>query len=442
MIDGLFDLEEAGTNIRTEIVAGVTTFMTMSYIIFVQPAVLGAAGMNPGAVMVATCLSSAIAMVLMAVLTNYPIALAPAMGHNFFFSYIVVLTLGYTWQVALGSVFIAGLVFILLSTVGLREKLMIVLPDCLKNGIPVGIGLLIALVGLEWSGIVVGHQVTYVTLGNLKSAPTLVSVFGLLLIALLLALKIRGAILFGIIATSILGLLVGIIEFEGVISAPPSIMPTMLKLQFPNVVKDPNLLTVIFIFLFLDMFDTIGTLIGVGQQSGLMVDGKLPRARQALLTDAISTSAGALLGTSTITAYIESASGISAGGRTGLANIVTALLMVGAIFFHPIIEMVGAGYKINDGVTLYPVIAPALIIVGGLMFKNIVNVDWDDFTESIPAFLTLIMMPLAFSITEGISIGVISYSLLKLCTGKRKEVHWLIYLFAILFIARYIWLME
>lgn len=442
MIDGLFDLEEAGTNIRTEIVAGVTTFMTMSYIIFVQPAVLGAAGMNPGAVMVATCLSSAIAMVLMAVLTNYPIAFAPAMGHNFFFSYIVVLTLGYTWQVALGSVFIAGIIFILLSTVGLREKLMIVLPDCLKNGIPVGIGLLIALVGLEWSGIVVGHQVTYVTLGNLKSTPTLISVFGLLLIALLLALRIRGAILFGIIATTILGLLVGIIEFKGVVSAPPSIMPTLLKLQFPNVFKDPNLLTVIFIFLFLDMFDTIGTLIGVGQQSGLMVDGKLPRARQALLTDAISTSAGALLGTSTITAYIESASGISAGGRTGLTNIVTALLMVGAIFFHPIIEMVGAGHKIDDGVTLYPVIAPALIIVGGLMFKNIVNVDWDDFTESIPAFLTLIMMPLAFSITEGISIGVISYSLLKLFTGKRKEVHWLIYLFAILFIVRYIWLTE
>ncbi len=442
MIDGLFDLEEAGTDIRTEIVAGVTTFMTMSYIIFVQPAVLGAAGMNPGAVMVATCVASAIAMVLMAVLSNYPIALAPAMGHNFFFSYIVVLTLGYTWQVALGSVFIAGLVFVLLSTVGLREKLMIVLPDCLKNGIPVGIGLLIALVGLEWSGIVVGHQVTYVTLGNLKSTPTLLSVFGLLLIALLLALRIRGAILFGIVATSLLGLIVGIIKFKGILAAPPSILPTMLKLQFPNVFKDPNLLTVIFIFLFLDMFDTIGTLIGVGQQSGLMVDGKLPRARQALLTDAISTSAGALLGTSTITAYIESASGISAGGRTGLTNIVTALLMLGAIFFHPVIEMVGAGYKLQDGVTLYPVIAPALIIVGSLMFKNIVNVDWDDFTESIPAFLTLIMMPLAFSITEGISIGVISYSLLKLFTGKRKEVHWLIYLFTILFIARYIWLME
>ena len=264
----------------------------------------------------------------------------------------------------------------------------------------------------------------------------------MLLIALLLALRIRGAILFGIMATTVLGLVIGIIEFKGIVSSPPSIMPTMLKLQFPNVFKDPNLLTVIFIFLFLDMFDTIGTLIGVGQQSGLMVDGKLPRARQALLTDAVSTSAGALLGTSTITAYIESVSGISAGGRSGLTNVVTALLMVAAIFFSPVIQMIGAGYKSDEGVTLYPVIAPALIIVGSMMFKNIIEVEWDDYTESIPAFLTLLVMPLAFSITDGISIGVISYSLLKLFTGKRKEVHWLVYLFAILFIARYIWLMD
>ncbi|MFQ5787338.1 MAG: NCS2 family permease [Thermodesulfobacteriota bacterium] len=442
MIERLFHLKESGTNVRVETVAGVTTFMTLSYIIFVQPAVLGAAGMNPGAVMVATCLSSAFAMVLMAFLANYPIALAPAMGHNFYFSYIVVLTLGYSWQVALGAVFIAGIAFILLSSVGLRETLMNVLPGCLKNGIPVGIGLLIALVGLEWSGIVVSHPSTYVTLGNLKSSPTLLALFGLAVMAILFALNFRGLILFGIIATTIGGLFFGLIEFKGIVSAPPSISPTLFKLQIPNVFTNPNLITVIFIFLFLDLFDTVGTLIGVGQQSGLMVDGKLPKARQALLTDAISTSVGALLGTSTITAYIESASGISAGGRTGLANIVTALFMLLALFFTPLIQMVGAGYKLNDDITLYPVIAPALIIVGSMMFKNIVNVDWDDYTESIPAFLTLIMMPLAFSITEGISMGVISYTLLKLVTGKGKKVHWLIYLFAVLFMVRYIWLME
>lgn len=439
MLKGLFDLKEHDTTMGREVVAGLTTFMTMSYIIFVQPAVMGAAGMDPGAVMVATCISSALGTVLMAVLANYPIALAPAMGHNFYFTYIVVLTLGYSWQNALGAVFVAGLVFILLSTVGLRETLMNVLPGCLKNGIPVGIGLLIALVGLEWSGIVTGHAVTYVTLGDITSTPTLVAILGLVVMAVLFALRIRGAILIGILVTAAAGLFTGIVEFEGVVSAPPSIAPTLLKLEIPNVFRDPQLITVIFVFLFLDLFDTIGTLIGVSQQGGLMRDGKLPRARQALLSDAIATCGGAVLGTSTVTSYIESASGISAGGRTGLTGIVVAILFLLAIFFSPVVHMIGAGY-VSGGVTLYPVIAPALIIVGAMMFRNIVNVDWDDYTESIPAFLTLVMMPLAFSITEGISFGVISYVLLKLVSGKGKRVHWLLYLFAVLFVARYIWL--
>lgn len=439
MLESLFGLKEQDTNPAREVVAGLTTFMTMSYIIFVQPAVMGAAGMDPGAVMVATCLSSALGTVLMALLANYPIALAPAMGHNFYFTYIVVLTLGYTWQQALGAVFIAGLVFILISTVGLRETLMNVLPGCLKNGIPVGIGLLIALVGLEWSGIVTGHAVTYVTLGDLTSKPTLIAILGLVIMAVLFALGIRGAILIGILASSAAGLLTGIVEFKGVLSAPPSVAPTLLKLDIPNVFEDPHLITVIFVFLFLDLFDTIGTLIGVGQQGGLMREGKLPRARQALLSDAIATCGGAVLGTSTVTSYIESASGISAGGRTGLTAIVVALLFLLALFFSPLVHMIGAGY-VSGGATLYPVIAPALIIVGCMMFRNIVNVDWDDYTESIPAFLTLVMMPLAFSITEGISFGVVSYVLLKVVSGKGKRVHWLLYLFAALFVARYIWL--
>lgn len=439
MLESLFGLKEQDTNPAREVVAGLTTFMTMSYIIFVQPAVMGAAGMDPGAVMVATCLSSALGTVLMALLANYPIALAPAMGHNFYFTYIVVLTLGYTWQQALGAVFIAGLVFILISTVGLRETLMNVLPGCLKNGIPVGIGLLIALVGLEWSGIVTGHAVTYVTLGDLTSKPTLIAILGLVIMVVLFALGIRGAILIGILASSAAGLLTGIVEFKGVLSAPPSVAPTLLKLDIPNVFEDPHLITVIFVFLFLDLFDTIGTLIGVGQQGGLMREGKLPRARQALLSDAIATCGGAVLGTSTVTSYIESASGISAGGRTGLTAIVVALLFLLALFFSPLVHMIGAGY-VSGGATLYPVIAPALIIVGCMMFRNIVNVDWDDYTESIPAFLTLVMMPLAFSITEGISFGVVSYVLLKVVSGKGKRVHWLLYLFAALFVARYIWL--
>ena len=439
MLERLFSLKEHNTNTRTEFMAGITTFMTMSYIIFVQPAVLGAAGMDPGAVMLATCLSAAVGCVLMAFLANYPIALAPGMGQNFYFSYIVVLTLGYSWQETLGAVFIAGIVFVLLSTVGLREAIMNILPDCLKNSIPVGIGLLIALVGLEWSGMVVSHPITYVTLGDLTSTPVLLSIFGLLIMAILFALKLRGAILIGFLATAIAGLIIGLIEFKGVFSAPPSLAPTLFQLEIPNVFINPDLITVVFVFLFLDIFDTVGTLIGVGQPAGLMEHGKLPKARQALLSDAVSTSAGALLGTSTVTAYIESTTGISAGGKTGLTNIVVAVLFIAAIFINPIVQLIGAGHAIGD-LTLYPVIAPALIIVGCMMFKNIVNIDWEDYTESIPAFLTLLMMPLAFSITEGISFGVISYVLLKVISGKGKRIHWLLYLFAILFVARYIWL--
>ena len=440
MIEKLFQLQASGTTVKREIVAGCTTFMTLSYIIFVQPTVLSAAGMDSGAVMAATCITSAFAMVLMALLANYPIALAPGMGHNFYFTFTVCLTLGIAWQQALGAVFIAGLVFVLLSFVGLREKVMGILPIPLRNAIPAGIGLLIALVGLEWAGLIVDHPATYVTLGSLKSAPVLLSVFGLVVIAILFALNVRGAILIGILASTVVGLIVGLVKFEGVVSAPPSIAPTFFKLQIPNIFVNPELIAIIIIFIFLDLFDTVGTLVGVGQQAGLMVDGKLPRARQALFSDAVATSTGALLGTSTVTSYIESASGISAGGRTGLTNIVTAILMLLALFFSPLIKMVGAGYAVSENMTLYPVIAPALIIIGCLMLKNVVSINWDDFTESIPAFLTLLMMPLTVSITEGIAFGFISYALLKLVSGQGRQVHWLIYLFAVLFVARYIWL--
>ena len=440
MLEKLFRLQESGTTVKREIVAGCTTFMTLSYIIFVQPAVLSAAGMDPGAVMAATCITSAFAMVLMAFLANYPIALAPGMGHNFYFTFTVCLTLGVSWQNALGAVFIAGVLFILLFFVGLREKVMTILPVSLRNAIPAGIGLLIALVGLEWAGLIVDHPATYVTLGDLKSPPALLSLFGIIVIAILFALKVRGAILVGILASTIVGLITGMVKFQGVVSAPPSIAPTFLQLQIPNILVDPKMISVIFIFIFLDLFDTVGTLVGVGEQGGFMVDGKLPRARQALLSDAVATSAGALLGTSTVTSYIESASGISAGGRTGLTSIVTAVLMLLALFFNPLIKMVGAGVPVGENTFLYPIVAPALIIIGSLMLKNVVSIDWDDMTESIPAFLTLLLMPLTISITEGIAFGFISYALLKLVTRQGRQVHWLIYLFAVLFVARYIWL--
>ncbi len=442
MFERLFHLQDSGTNIKREVVAGCTTFMTLSYIIFVQPAILAdpnGAGMNADAVMVATCIASAFAMVLMAFLTNYPIALAPAMGLNVYFSFTVCAKLGVAWQQALGIVFIAGILFILLSSIGLRETVMNILPTSLRNAIAIGIGLFISLIGLEWAGIIVSAPVTYVTLGSLKSAPVLLSLFGIAVISILLALNVRGAILIGILASTIVGLIAGVVKYQGIVAAPPSISPTFLKLQFPNIFAAPHLITVVFVFIFIDMFDTVGTLVGVSQQAGLMVDGKLPKARQALLTDAVATSAGALLGTSTVTSYIESASGISAGGRTGLTNIVTAVLMLLALFFNPLMKMVGAAYPLN-GMLLRPIVAPALIVVGSMMLKNVVHIDWDDITEAIPAFLTLLIMPLAYSITEGIAFGFISYALLKLVSGKGKEVHWLIYLFALLFIARYIWL--
>ena len=394
--------------------------------------------------MTATCISSALAMVLMAFLANYPFALAPAVGHNVYFAFTVcgLATMGgfgYSWQQALGAVFIAGVLFILLSFVGLRQTVMDILPVSLRNAIPVGIGLLIALVGLEWARIVKASPATYVTLGDLKSAPALLSLFGLGLISVLLVLNTNGAILIGILVSTAIGLLTGMIKYQGIVSAPPSVAPTFLKLQL-NIFAEPKLLMAVAVFFFLDLFDTVGTLVSVGQQSGLMVNGKLPKARQALLSDAVATSTGALLGTSTVTTYIESASGISAGGRTGLTNIVTALLMLLALFFHPLIKTVGAGYPIGENMFLYQVIAPALIIAGSMMLRNVIYIDWDDVTESLPAFLTMLMMPLTFSITEGIAFGFISYALLKLVKGKGRQVHWLIYFFAVLFIGRYIWL--
>jgi len=440
MIERIFGLKKAGTTLQRELSGGLATFMTMAYIIFVQPAVLGAAGMDPGAVMVATCLATAFATFLMAFLANYPIAQAPAMGHNFFFAYTVVLTLRYTWQQALGAIFISGLLFIALSFVGLRERLVNSIPATLKNGIAAGIGLLIAVVGLEWAGIVVHNPGTLVGMGKLSSPPVLLSLLGLTVMAILLTLGARSAILAGILTTLIVGLMTGMVHYQGIIGPVPSLAPTLFKLDIVNALR-PDMLSIIFVFFFLTMFDTVGTLIGVSEEAGfLKADGSLPRARQALLSDAIGTTSGALLGTSTVTSYIESAVGVSAGARTGLANVVTGLMFLLAIFFAPLVKMIGGGIKVGDGLVLYPVIAPALIIVGCFMLKNISHVNWNDFSEAVPAFLTIILMPFTFSITEGIAFGFISYTVLKAVQGKIREVPLLVSGFAILFLIRYIFL--
>lgn len=431
-----FNLAANGTTVRTEVLAGITTFLTMAYIVFVQPAVLGAAGMDPGAVFTATCIATAVATLLMAFLANYPIAVAPAMGHNFFFTYTVVLAGGTPWPVALGAVAIAGIVFILTAGIGLREKAITAVPESLKYAIVVGIGLLIALIGLEWSGIVVDNPGTLVGIGNLHAPPTLLALGTLAVTAVLMARGVKGALLIGMLVATVGGLAWGLIQFQGVVSAPPSLAPTFMQLDIRGALT-PAMIDVVFVFFFLALFDSIGTLIGVTSRMGVMKDGTFPRARQALLADAAGTVVGAGLGTSTVTAYIESATGVAEGGRTGLANVVTAALFLLALFFSPLVRMIGGGYTAGDGLTLYPVIAPALIIVGVMMMHGAKEIPWDDFTEALPAFLAIIVMPLTVSITDGIAFGFISMAVLKLATGRGRELHTLTYVFAGLLLIRY-----
>ncbi|MFH1791480.1 MAG: NCS2 family permease [Candidatus Omnitrophota bacterium] len=451
VVDSIFRIQASGSTIKTEILSGVTTFVTMAYIIFVQPAILSMCGMDFNAVMVATCVSAAIGCFAMGFIANYPIALAPAMGHNVYFVFVACPVLApilgqscpvRPWQAALGATFISGVIFMVCSFFGMRERIVNGVPVSLRNAIAVGIGLLIALVGFEWSGITVGHPVTYVALGKLNSPPVLLSLGGLAVISCLMALKVRGAILIGILATSAAGAFTGIVKYSGIFSSIPSMAPTFLKLNFTGLFH-AGFLEVIFVFFFLDLFDTVGTLIGVGEKAGLLVRGKLPRAEKALFADALATSTGAVMGTSTVTSYIESAAGVSQGGRTGLSAIVTGMLMLTAIFFRPIVSMIGSGYKMPDGTMLYPVIAPALIIVGCMMMTCVKGIKWDDYSESIPAFLAITVMPFCgFSITEGIAFGFISYSCLKLICGKGRDVDPIIYIFSVLFLLRYTFLMS
>jgi adenine/guanine/hypoxanthine permease len=437
MLQKLFKLKEHNTDLKTEIVAGITTFMTLSYIIFVQPTVLSACGMDFGAVLVATCVASAISTFLMGVYANYPVALAPGMGQNFFFAYTVVLKMGIPWEKALGAVFISGALFLLLSFFGFREKLIDGIPDSLKEAIAVGIGLFVAMIGFQWSGIIVGSPSTLVSLGSLRIAPVLLSLFGLLLTIILIAIKVRGALLWGILATALAGLPLGVVHYHGIVGRVPSLAPTFFKLDIPGAF-DLGLISVVFVFFFLALFDSVGTLIGVSSQAGLLVNGKLPRAKEALTADAFGSISGALFGTSTVTAYVESAAGVAEGGRTGFANIITGILMLASLFLYPLSRMAGDGFRLANGFQIYPVVAPALIVVGSMMLRNVRRIHWDDATEAIPAFLTMVIMPFAFSITEGIAFGFISYALLKLITGRGREVHGLVYLFAVLFIVRYI----
>ncbi len=435
-LDRWFKISENRSTVGTEMRAGLVTFLTASYIIFVQPAIMTQAGMDFGAVMTATCIASAIGCLIMGLWANYPIALAPGMGINFYFTFTVVLGQGINWQVALGAVFISGICLILLTLLRFREVIINSIPDDLKIGIAAGIGLFITFIGFVQGGLVTDHPATLVQLGNLKSLPALFTIGGVIVIAALLQRKIKGAILIGLAGMAVLGLPFGLVEYQGLISAPPSLGPTWMQLDILGAL-DLGLLTIVGVFLFVDLFDTAGTLVGIGHQGGFLKDGRLPRARKALMPDSVGTTAGAMLGTSTVTCYIESAAGVAEGGRTGLASVITALLFLLALLFSPLARMIGGGYSTEEGITLYPMTAPVLIIIGGMMAANIARIRWGQWDESLPAFLVLIGMPLTYSIADGMALGFISYPLIKILCGKARQVHWCMYVIALLFILRY-----
>ncbi len=438
-IDRFFLLTENKTDIPTEIRAGLATFLTASYIIFVQPAVLAQTGMDFGAVMTATCLSAALGCLIMGLWANYPIALAPGMGLNFYFTYTIVLGQGVAWETALGAVFCSGLVLIILTVLRVREFILNLIPDFLKTGIAAGIGLFIAFIGFVQGGLVVENPATLVKFGNLKSLPVIFTLSGVILIGVLLQKKVKGAILIGMLTLTLLGLPFGLVTFQGVITAPPAIGPTLMKMDILGAL-DLGLITVILVFVFVDLFDTAGTLVGISQQAGLLKQGKLPRATRAFLPDAVATTAGAAMGTSTVVCYIESSTGVAEGGRTGLTAVVVAGLFLLALFFSPIAQMIGGGISVEAGRTLYPITAPVLIIVGCLMASNLSQINWKQWDEALPAFLVFVGMPLTYSIADGMALGFITYPLLKIFSGKIKEVHPIMGLIAILFLLRYVML--
>ncbi|MBN1823813.1 MAG: NCS2 family permease [Endomicrobiales bacterium] len=438
-IEKYFRLSEHGTTVKTEVLAGLTTFMTMAYIIFVNPAMISQAGLDFGSAMIATCIAAGFATMFMGLYANYPIALAPGMGINAFFTYTVCLTMKIPWQTALGCVFIEGIIFLFLTLTNVRQALVDSIPSCLRYGTACGIGLFIAFIGLMDAGVIASHPATFVTLGNVTSTPVLLSAAGFLIACVLIIKNVRGALLWAILITAVLGIPLGVVDYQGIVSAPPSMSPTFLKMDI-NGALNMGFISVVFIFLFIDIFDTVGTLAGVGEIGGFMKHGKLPRAGKAMLCDAVGTCVGASCGTPTVTSYIESAAGITAGGKTGLASVVTGFLFFTAIFFAPLIKMIGGGFLNANGTLLHPITAPALVLVGCMMLETVTKINWKDFSESIPAFIVMIVMPFTFSIATGIAAGFISFAALKIFTGRGKEVSPLVYVLAVIFIVRFIYL--
>ncbi len=407
VFERMFGLERAGSNLRTEFVAGLTTFLTMVYIVFVNPQILGNAGMDKGAVFVATCIAAAVSTAVMALYANYPIALAPGMGLNAFFAFTVVLTMKYTWQQALAAVFCSGVIFFLISIFRIREYIINSIPRNLKLAISAGVGLFLGIIALEQSKIVVASPATLVTLGDLRNPVAILCLLGLVLITALNYRRIVGGTLIGILIVTAIGIPLGLATYTGIVSAPPSLKPTLLALDFSRV-GEASFLIVVFSFLFVDVFDNAGTLIGVTHRAGLTDrDGNLPRMKQALIADSFAAMFGSLIGTSTTTSYIESAAGVAAGGRTGLTALFVAIFFLAALFFAPLAGMVPA----------YATSA-ALLYVACVMARGLAEIDWDDITEAAPAVVAAITMPLTYSIATGIGLGFITYALAKLIAGK------------------------
>jgi AGZA family xanthine/uracil permease-like MFS transporter len=425
VLERFFGLKAQGTDVRTEFIAGLTTFLTMVYIVFVNPSILGKTGMDTGAVFVATCVAAAVSTMVMALYANYPIALAPGMGINAFFAFTVVLTYKYSWQQALAAVFCSGVIFFLISVFRIRQYVIDSIPHNLKLAVSAGVGLFLGIIALEEAKIVVAHPATLVTLGDLRHWEPVLMLFGFVLIAALNYRRIMGGTLIGILVVALIGIPLGLTHYNGIVSLPPSIEPTLLKLDFSRVLEG-TFLIVIFSILFIDVFDNAGTLIGVTHRTGLMKDGKLARMKEALISDSFAAMFGAVIGTSTTTSYIESAAGVAAGGRTGLTAAVVAVLFLLALFFSPLAGMIPAYAT-----------AAALFYVACVMARGLAEIDWEDITEYAPAVVAAITMPLTYSIATGIGLGFITYALAKLFAGRIKEASPAVVVLAILFAIKF-----
>ncbi len=433
MLDGFFGLSAHGTSVRTEVIAGITTFLTMAYIIFVNPQILATTGMDQSAVFVATCLAAALGSAIMGLYANWPIAMAPGMGLNAFFAFTVVGAIGFTWQQALGAVFISGCIFLILTVTGVRRWLVAGIPHSMRSAIAAGIGMFLGIIALKNAGIVVTSEATSVTLGHMMAPAPLLAMLGFFIIAALDALKVTGAILIGILVVTVIAIVTGIQPFGGLVSAPPSIAPTFFQLDVLGALG-VGIVQVVLVFVLVEVFDATGTLIGVAKRAGLLTEGPghtNPQLGKALLADSSAIVAGSMLGTSSTTAYVESASGVQAGGRTGLTALVVALLFLAALFFAPLAGSVPAFAT-----------APALLFVACLMMRELIDIDWDDITEAAPAALTAIMMPFTYSIANGLAFGFISYALIKAATGRAREVHAATWLVAALFMIRFAFFAE